>query len=283
MKNLEINIRDPYVLEVEGVYYLYGTRAKGFGKKTGGFDVYTSLDLEEWSGPVECFDSEKYGLNRDVNWAPEVHIYKGMYYMFATFTQENGLRGTYILHAETPIGPFILHSEGAVTPKMWECLDGTLYINKLGKPYLVFCHEHTQIIDGTICYVELSDDLTHTVGEVVTLFSASSPAWADIKAEGEHYVTDGCYLYRSITGELLMLWSTFIHDNYAECVVRFKDGEIGMEFEHLEPIVVEDGGHGMIFHKDKKLMLTMHKPNIKGKEHPIFLELKDCGNYLKIM
>lgn len=97
MKNLEINIRDPYVLEVEGVYYLYGTRAKGFGKKTGGFDVYTSLDLEEWSGPVECFDSEKYGLNRDVNWAPEVHIYKGTYYMFATFTQENGFaRNLYI-------------------------------------------------------------------------------------------------------------------------------------------------------------------------------------------
>lgn len=57
MKSHEINIRDPYVLEQNGVYYLYGSRARGFGFKTGGFDVYTSIDLEEWSNPVECFDS----------------------------------------------------------------------------------------------------------------------------------------------------------------------------------------------------------------------------------
>ena len=44
-------------------YYMYGTRAKFFGKKTGGFDVYTSEDLENWSAPHECFNSKKYGFN----------------------------------------------------------------------------------------------------------------------------------------------------------------------------------------------------------------------------
>jgi len=46
MKICEIHIRDPYVLEVNGMYYLYGTRGKDFGLKSGGFDVYTSTDLE---------------------------------------------------------------------------------------------------------------------------------------------------------------------------------------------------------------------------------------------
>ena len=42
MKLEDINIRDPFVLNDGGVYYLYGTRAKDFGCHTGGFDVYTS-------------------------------------------------------------------------------------------------------------------------------------------------------------------------------------------------------------------------------------------------
>ena len=97
MKLSDINIRDPFVLVENGTYYLYGTRAKDFGRHTGGFDVYLSKDLETWSDPLPVFDSASYGLNREVNWAPEVHKYKNNYFLFATFTQENGLRGTYAL------------------------------------------------------------------------------------------------------------------------------------------------------------------------------------------
>lgn len=57
MRKEEINIRDPFVVYEEGIYYLYGTRAQDFGIKTGGFDVYTSLDLIHWSEPMACFDS----------------------------------------------------------------------------------------------------------------------------------------------------------------------------------------------------------------------------------
>ena len=55
MKITDINIRDPYVLFENNKYYLYGTRAKDFGCKTGGFDVYTSDNLIDWSNPSECF------------------------------------------------------------------------------------------------------------------------------------------------------------------------------------------------------------------------------------
>ncbi len=112
----DINIRDPFILFEDDLYYLYGTRAAHFGKGTGGFDVYTSRDLKTWSDPVMCLDSEALGLNRDVNWAPEVHKYRGSYYLFATFNQENGRRGTYALRSESPLGPFLPHSLGALTP-----------------------------------------------------------------------------------------------------------------------------------------------------------------------
>ena len=280
MTNNEINIRDPFVLYENGKYYMYGTRAKNFGKKTAGFDVYISEDMKSWSEPFECFDSEKNGLNYDANWAPEVHRYNGEYYLFATFTREyNGMRGTFIMKSDNPLGPFVPHSKGVVTPEDWECLDGTLYISKDKKPYIVFCHEHTQIIDGTICYAPLSDDLTERIGDAVTLFKASEPYWADkSKDENEHRITDGPFMYRTKDDELLMLWSTFIKERYAECVVRFADGEIGTSFEHLEPLIDDDGGHGMIFAGKDRLYLTYHSPNTKGYEKPCFVEIEDNGD-----
>ena len=240
----DINIRDPFVICEDGKYYLYGTRAKNFGKHTGGFDVYVSTDLVNWSLPHECFNSKQFDMNYQVNWAPEVHKYKGRYYMFATFTRPyNKLRGTFVLSADSPMGPFTPHSNGVVTPEEWECLDGTLYVDKQGKPYIVFCHEHTQIIDGTICYAPLSDDLKTLAGEAVTLFKASEPYWADkSKFKLEHRITDGPFMYRTVDNELLMLWSTYIKGNYAQCLVRFSDGEIGTLHADNPPSLQPAGG-----------------------------------------
>ena len=56
MKQNEINIRDPFILKEGDTYYLYGTRAKDFGKKVNGFDVYTTKDLIHFSEPKVCFD-----------------------------------------------------------------------------------------------------------------------------------------------------------------------------------------------------------------------------------
>lgn len=282
MKAAEINIRDPFVLCDGGVYYLYGTRAENFGKKTGGFDVYVSHDLEQFSPPRECFDSERFGLNRDVNWAPEVHKYKGRYYMFATFTMENGLKGTHALCADNPLGPFVPHSRTALTPKDCECLDGTLYISKNNQPYLIYCHEHMQIIDGSVCVIKLSDDLSRGISAPVKLFHGSEPYFIDKKAEGEHYVTDGPYTYRTKTDDLLLIWSTFVNEKYTECVARSDNREIDGRFLHLPLIVENDGGHGMIFKAGERLMLTYHTPNRSGFERPVFKELVDTGSTVEL-
>lgn len=273
MKATDINIRDPFILFEDGVYYLYGTRAKNFGRLVGGFDVYTSTDLENWSEAHECFNSEKYSMNKEVNWAPEVHKYNGDYYMFATFTRENKLRGTFILKSSSPMGPFEPYSDGPVTPVEWECLDGTLYIEN-GKPYCVFCHEHTQIIDGTICFVELSADLKKAVGEPVYLFHATSPYYVMKSDDPEkHYITDGPFMHRRENGELYMLWSTHLNNKYAQCLVRFNDNIITGKFTHEKPIIESDGGHGMLFRDKEDLMLTYHSPNQTDYERPVFVKL----------
>lgn len=282
LRSEEINIRDPFVLTENGRYYMYGTRAADFGRKTGGFDVYVSDDLKEWDGPRCCFDSEAFGFNKEVNWAPEVHKYQGRYFMFASFTGENGLRGTYALVGESPLGMFRPHAHGALTPAGWECIDGTFYCEN-GKPYLVFCHEHTQAVDGEICVLPLSDTLESSIGEPKLIFKASSPEWADKKPAGEHYVTDGPFLYRTKSGALLLIWSTFINHKYAQCIARSKNGSITGVFEHLPPLITDDGGHGMIFRAGGELLLTFHSPNQTGSERPRFVRLADCGDNLKIV
>ena len=281
MKKEQINIRDPFVVYENGKYYLYGTRAKEFGYHTGGFDVYISDDLNNWSEPIECFDSAKYGLNDGVNWAPEVHKYKGKYYMFATFTQKNGLRGTYSLYAESLTGPFLPCSKGALTPTEWECLDGTLHVDEAGVPYLVFCHEHTQIKDGTVCYARLNDELSAAQGEIVTLFCASSYELVD-PVKIDHYVTDGPFLYRSKAGELFMIWSSFVKGKYAEFVLKFKGGKLGTAFAHQKPLLDSDGGHGMIFSDGKNTYFTYHTPNKSLFERPEFCLFEDNGDTVTI-
>lgn len=282
MKNRDINIRDPFVLVENNIYYLFGTRAVNFGQKTGGFDMYKGTDLENWSEPIQIFDSEKFGLNRCSNWAPEIHKFNGRYYIFATFEQENGNRGTYSLVSDSPESEFVPCSKRALTPAEWWSLDGTLYVSQEGEPYLVFCHEHVQILNGTICYLKLNDDLTEPVGDPVVLFKGSDAMGACPNSE-HRYVTDGPFMYRGINDRLYMIWSTTVKGQYYQCIAVSDNGNIDGNWIQLDPIFTKDGGHGMIFRDiEGKLKLTLHCPNRSLYEKPVFFNLRDTGETLTI-
>lgn len=281
MKNSDIHIRDPFILVHEGKYYMYGTRAASFGTNVGGTDVYIGTDLENWSEPVEVLDSNKYGLNRHVNWAPEVHKFGDKFYMLITFTKENGLRGTYILVSDTPDGEFRPLTGKAITPYEWECLDGTLYVED-GIPYCVFCHEHTQILDGTVNCMQLSPDLKEAVTEPVEMFKASSFLKREA-SEDCHNVTDGPFLYKKSDGRLMMIWST-CGDGYLQCVATSDNGRINGNWSHLPTLFDKDGGHGMIFTAlDGRLMLTLHRPNGQPNERPAFFEIRETEDSIEIV
>ncbi len=283
MKNSEIHIRDPFVLAKNDKYYLIGTRADNFGIGTGGFDVYIGNDLENWSEPIEVFNSVKYSMNKSSNWAPELHEYRGKYYIFATFEQESGMRGTYSLVSDTPDGEFRICSEKALTPADWWSLDGTLYVSEDGTPYLVFCHEHVQILNGTICYVQLNDTLSAAVGEPVLMFNGSDAKGATENKDGR-YVTDGPFLYKGLNDRLYMIWSSIVNHQYYQCIAVSDNGRIDGNWIQLDPIFTKDGGHGMIF-KDfnGRLKLTLHCPNRQPDERPVFFDIEDTGSTLAII
>ena len=279
MKRTEINLRDPFVLVHEGTYYLYGTRAATCWGEADGFDVYTSGDLENWSGPTECFHNDgSFWADRNY-WAPEVYRWEDGFYMFASFKRADVRRGTAILRADSPLGPFAPHSEGCVTPRDWECLDGTFYVSPAGRPYLAFCHEWVQVGNGEVCAMELTEDLRSAAGEPRVLFRAGDAAWSKRMHHSsgqEGYVTDGPFLWRTEDGALLCLWAGFSQDGYTEGVARSGNGEIDGVFTQTEPLFRRDGGHGMVFRGlDGVLRLTLHSPNTHLQEHPVFYRLTE--------
>ena len=277
MKTNEINIRDPFVLTHGGQYYLYGTRGGTCWGPANGFDVYVGRDLENWEGPTECFSNDgSFWADRNY-WAPEVHAWRGKFYMFASFKAENVCRGTAILRADSPMGPFRPHSDGPVTPRQWECLDGTFYVSRAGKPYMVFCHEWVQAKDGEIWAMPLTDDLSAAAGEPALLFRASQAAWVKPVHHSsgiDGFVTDGPFLWRTADGALLCLWASFSEGGYTEGVALSASGEIDGPFAQIEPLFDRDGGHGMVFRAlDGRLYLTLHSPNVHLEERPRFYPL----------
>jgi arabinan endo-1,5-alpha-L-arabinosidase len=286
----DIQIRDPFILPVEseGYYYLYGSTDKDVwaGKATG-FDVYRSKDLEQWEGPFSAFRPPA-DFWADKNfWAPEVHFYRDKYYMFATFTKEEGCRGTQILAAEHPLGPFVPHSDGPVTPKDWMCLDGTLFVDTHEQPWMVFCQEWIEVKNGTMCAVPLSEELDRAVGEPILLFSATDAEWVGLRRHpihGEGFVTDGPYLHRCSSGALLMLWSSHSEGRYLQGIAASESGTImGPWIQQPVPLYENDGGHGMIFRTfTGQLHLALHTPNTSPNERLIILELQEDGDTIRM-
>lgn len=268
-------LRDPFVVLHNGTYYLYGT----------GVGVENSWDNTAWdcyvnkSGRLdgEWIRNEKTVYVRPENavkqfWAPEVHKYKGSFYMIASyFSAETNHRGSTVLKSESPTGPFVEISCGHVTPHELDCIDATLYVDGEGQPWLVFVHEWTCTEDGIgrMAAAKLSDDLSRLVSEPIELFRADSPSWTNQR------VTDGCFMYETMENELLMLWSNFTDEgNYSVGIAKSDNGSITGKWTHQETLLFTksegdkfDGGHGMVFEAlDGQLYLCLHSPNSSCNE-----------------
>ena len=270
-------LRDPSVIKADGFYYAFGTD----------WNCYKSETLDgKWEylgGAVE--------LPADLagdKWAPEVYEYNGAYYMFTTYkSSTTGLRGCAIFRSDDVAGKYVLHSDGFVTPLDKDAIDGSLYIDKNGQPWMVYSNEWTSTEDGIgrFSVAQLSPDLKEFVSEPVEIFRADDASWS------RNGVTDGCWVYECQDGSLLMLWSSWDDFGYCVGLARSASGDITGPWEQLDDRLFSkeitgeyDGGHGMIFTDyDGNLWMALHSPNArqpKRLEKPIFVPLKEVDNML---
>jgi arabinan endo-1,5-alpha-L-arabinosidase len=285
----DIHLRDPFVLEHDHRYYLYGTRGATVWTEADGFDCYTSEDLVSWSGPHEIFHRDRDFWADRCFWAPECYLNEGAFYLLVTLGSEDGRMGVQVLAATDPLGPFMAHSEGPVTPPHQECLDGTLYLDDDGAPYLLFSRSFRQASVGETCALELAPDLKSARGDILRLFEAADAPWARpfpfakrFGIDGDVYLSDGPFVYKTRSRQLLLLWSSFGPSGYAVGVARSATGDIRGPWTHdAQPLYDKDGGHGMVFTSGEgALMLALHAPNAPGQERPRLIELTETEDDL---
>jgi beta-xylosidase len=302
----DMPLHDPYIVAhaPSHTYYLYTSNVPRMSGTEGrGTMVYKSKDLKHWEKPQSVFSVPQDSFAKEGAWAPEVHEYKGRWYLFTTLHntektiaeppdawQRTYVRGTITAVSDSPEGPFkMLNPQGAVTRPDFMTLDGTLFIDPEGKPWMVYAHEWLQKIDGTMEAVPLKPDLSAAAGDPIHLFKASDAPWLNAalskspaNTQPLNYTTDGPQLYRTHQGRLLMLWSSYENGSYVETIARSKTDQLAGPWEQLDPLIKQDSGHGMLFHTfEGTLMMVLHRPfkNARGKLY----EMADRGDHLEVV
>jgi len=287
-----ILLSDPSILADENTstYYMTGT---------GGL-LWKSKDLRKWTGPysVTKTDPNSWMGPNPMIWAAELHYYKDKYYYFATFTnrsvkidtvKENVIerRASHVLVSDKPDGPYVPMEDSVYLPPDKPTLDGTFWIDKDRKPYMIYCYEWLQNWNGTIEKIELKPDLSGTIGEGKVLFRASDSPWSRERDEDGNIipnkVTDGPWLFLTQTRKLGMLWTSWVFEDYTQGVAYSESGTLdGPWMQEKEPITPPNYGHGMLFRTfEGKLLMSVHnhkKVDGRSIRIPHLFEVDDSGD-----
>jgi hypothetical protein len=246
--------------------------------------VYRSRDLKHWSTPVVVFKPGPELWGRSGAWAPEVHRWNGRWYLFTTmFDPDKALplrkpdadglplqlaqfaRGTIIAVSDSLLGPFTpVDPAKPVAPATFMTLDGTLFKDGKGRPWMVYAHEWVQKIDGTVEAIPLKKDLSGADGKPIHLFKGSDATWISQEMPEPSanqiatYVTDGPQLMHLPGGALAMLWSTYektinnvngtVTGHYVVASAVSPSGKLHGPWVQKQPLLRQDTGHGMVFH-----------------------------------
>jgi beta-xylosidase len=276
------------------MYYMTGT---------GGL-LWKSADLALWEGPfrVAMTDPNSWMGERPMIWAAELHQYKDKYYYFATFTNRavkiDTVRGNiierracHVLVSDKPEGPYVPMQDSIYLPPEMPTLDGTFWVDKNGKPYMVYCYEWLQNWNGTIEKIELKPDLSGSIGKGQVLFLASDSPWSKERDDNgklvPNKVTDGPYLFETQTGRLGMIWTSWIFKDYTQGVAYSESGTLDGPWVHEpEPITPPNYGHGMLFKTlEGKLLMSVHSHReVNGRyvRIPCLFEVDDSGDRIVV-
>lgn len=268
----DIIMRDPFVY-VDTVSRRYYIPANSGDNQS--LIMYESKDLKQWKLLGKSFIASQSFWGKTDFWAPDMFEYNEKFYMIATFSATGYHRGCSILVSDSPQGPYSPLINQPITPTNWGCLDGTLVIDN-NEPYLLYCHEWVETIDGQVCIQKLSSDLTNTIGDPVILFNASTAKWVGDISSGSvtGKVTDAPFIYRVSDKELYMIWSSFSkYGKYSIGLARSSSGSIfGPWVQDSVPLNDDDGGHAMFFRDlNGNLKISYHAPN----EYPTHICIYD--------
>lgn len=274
LKGLVPDCADPYILNHEGKYYLYGTG----GKK--GIRVYQSDDLASWSGAVGAkggyaLDStDVWGYHSF--WAPEVYSLKGKFYMFFSVMEHLA-----IAESDSPLGPFIQKEKKPLHADIKE-IDSHLFVDTDGKMYLYF----VRFTGGNeIWMAEMKNDLSGIKEETLTRCFGVTESWERTKKEPVARVAEGPFMLKH--NSLYYLSYSANHFKSQDYAVGYavSDSPFG-PFKKYEnnPVLIGDGktifgtGHHSFFKANSgQLYMVYHSHKSGQSVQPRTTCLDRCG------
>ncbi len=193
-------IGDPFVLNHNGVYYMYCT-----SKGNEGFYYWKSKDMVNWEKQGMALSNKTPGIfGTDRFWAPEVVEYKGEFYMTYSAGDSTGIMRLCLAVSDSPEGPFKNYQSPWYKHELSH-IDATILIDD-DKAYAYFVRDcSTNYINGRstsqIFAAQLSDDLKTFVTDPKLVITPDKE-WEDIngtrlwnegpfvlKHEGIYYMT----------------------------------------------------------------------------------------------
>ena len=260
-------IGDPQIILYENKYYCYAT-SMAYG---GGFSVWESDDLVNWSEPVVCLEKDGHWGDNSF-WAPEVIYHNGKFVMHYTarIVEKNETLYLGVAVADNPKGPFIDVYGGPMFDLGYATIDGSVLVCDEGN-FLYYSRDCSQNVindvhTSQIYCVELDDTLTKCIGEH-KLITTPEREWELKSLSGGNFIWNEGPNVIKYGNKYVMKYSAncFATNDYAICIAT-ADSPMGpwIKEDCANPVLCsrEDlfgAGHNAFFKsKDGKLMTAFH-------------------------
>ena len=264
-------IGDPFVLPVDGVYYMYATSPL----EASGFKVWTSTNLVDWKEEGLAYQKTEECFGCCDFWAPEVifNPNTGKYVMhYSARDKASGVLKTGVAVADSPLGPFMDAVPGKPMfdfGKSIATIDASCFIDDDGQAYLYFVKDCSMnVINGShvsqIFCARLTPDFLSLDGEV-KLIATPDQKW-ELDKGTEWIWNEGPYILKK-DGVYHMTYSSNCFDTkYYSVGVATSTSPMGKFVKSEEnPImsyidgVTSGPGHNMFFKDfDGNLVCAYH-------------------------
>ena len=143
----DVPLADPQVFAEDGVYYIVGTS----DRDNNVVDCYTTEDFityEKHLGIYNPASFDGWEAKKAEVYAPEIYCFDGIYYMYYSAFDKDGIRRNSVVMADNPIGPYQPIQKGSVNGlaqpvfldknERFGVLDITVFVDDDGQMYMYY-------------------------------------------------------------------------------------------------------------------------------------------------
>lgn len=257
MNPLEDSAADPQVIKHEDKYYLYST-----GGTT--LSVRSSDNLSNWGDKKTIFRLSDTTWGVDRCWAPEVHEYKGKFYLFFCGRDDKKIFHGSVAVSDTPDGEFVPITKEPLLNFSYSVIDLSFFEDDDGRTYIFYSKDcSTNKINGkgvSQSYgVEVSNDFKTLIGDPVLISTPTEP-WE--KLSGNTIWNEGPVVFKE-NGKYYLLYSA----NYYQS----KDYSVGYCVSDTPLALYEKPKNGCILKGNGNTITGSGHCNILRVEDEIYL------------